>query len=61
MLPGQTVEDWAKVSDRLCQTFGAEDCRVRSVTGRPHELELWFLTRRPADEPVQPIDDRPSR
>jgi S-DNA-T family DNA segregation ATPase FtsK/SpoIIIE len=55
MLPGQTVEDWAKVSDRLCQTFGAQDCRVRSVTGRPHELELWFLTADPLVKPVDPV------
>ena len=40
MLPGQTVEDRAKVSHRLCQTFGAQYCRVRTVKGRPHELEL---------------------
>lgn len=55
MLPGQTVEDWAKVSDRLCQTFGAEDCRVRSVKGRRHELELWFLIADPLVDPVDPL------
>ena len=55
MLPGQTVEQWARVSDGLCQTFGAQDCRVRSVQRRPHELELWFLTRDPLTEPVQPL------
>jgi len=54
MLPGQTVEDWAKVSDRLCQTFGAQDCRVRTVQGRPHELELWFLTSDPLVVTVEP-------
>ncbi len=55
MLPGQTVEDWAKVSDRLCQTFGAQDCRVRSVAHQPHELELWFLTADPLTDPVPPL------
>ena len=55
MLPGQTVEDWAKVSDRLCQTFGALDCRVRSVKRRPHELELWFLTADPLTGFVAPF------
>lgn len=55
MLPGQTVTDWAKVSDRLRQTFGAQDCRVRSVRRRPHELELWFLTSDPLTEPVAPL------
>jgi S-DNA-T family DNA segregation ATPase FtsK/SpoIIIE len=51
MLAGQVVEDWGKVSDRLCQTFGAQDCRVRSVPGRPHEIEAWFLI----DDPLQHI------
>ncbi|WP_375430164.1 FtsK/SpoIIIE domain-containing protein [uncultured Friedmanniella sp.] len=55
MLPGQTLEDWAKVADRLCQTFGAQDCRVRTVPERPHLLELWFLTRDPLTQPVQPL------
>ena len=36
MLPGQTVEDYAMVADRLAQTFGAEACRVRSVPKRRH-------------------------
>jgi S-DNA-T family DNA segregation ATPase FtsK/SpoIIIE len=56
MLAGQTVEDWAKVADRLCQTFGAQDCRVRSVPGRPHEVELWFVINDPLQEIVQPQD-----
>ena len=59
MLPGQTVEDWGKVSDRLCQTFGAQDCRVRSITGRPDELELWLLTADPLVEPVAPVPAGP--
>jgi hypothetical protein len=54
MLAGQVVEDWGKVSDRLCQTFGAQDCRVRSVPGRPHEIEAWFLTNDPLQEVVEP-------
>ena len=56
MLAGQVVDDGAKVSERLCQTFGAQDCRVRSVPGRPHEVELWFLTNDPLQEIVQPQD-----
>jgi len=52
MLAGQVVEDWGKVSDRLCQTFGAQDCRVRSVPGRPHEIEAWFLVRDPLQHVV---------
>lgn len=55
MLPGQTIDDWAKVSDRLCQTFGAQDCRVRSIPRKPHELELWFLTADPLLEPIAPL------
>ena len=54
MLAGQIVEDWGKVSDRLCQTFGSQDCRVRSVPGRPHEVEAWFLIQDPLQQIVQP-------
>jgi S-DNA-T family DNA segregation ATPase FtsK/SpoIIIE len=54
MLAGQVVEDWGKVSDRLCQTFGAQDCRVRSVSGRPHEVEAWFLINDPLQQVVTP-------
>ena len=31
MLPGQTLDDYAAVADRLAQTFGVQACRVRSV------------------------------
>ena len=55
MLPGQTQADWAKVVDRLCQTFGAQDARVRSVVDRPHELDLWFLTADPLLSEVTPL------
>jgi S-DNA-T family DNA segregation ATPase FtsK/SpoIIIE len=54
MLAGQVVEDWGKVSDRLCQTFGAQDCRVHSVPGRPHEIEAWFLINDPLQQVVKP-------
>jgi S-DNA-T family DNA segregation ATPase FtsK/SpoIIIE len=54
MLAGQVIDDWGKVSDRLCQTFGAEDCRVRSVPGRPHEVDLWFLIHDPLQAIVPP-------
>ena len=54
MLAGQVVEDWGKVSDRLCQTFGAHDCRVRSVPGRPHEIEAWFLINDPLQQVIRP-------
>ena len=60
MLAGQVVEDWGKVSDRLCQTFGAQDCRVRSVPGRPHEIEAWFLINDPLQQVVQPQRPRGS-
>jgi DNA segregation ATPase FtsK/SpoIIIE, S-DNA-T family len=55
MLPGQTATDWADNAPRLAQTFGALDCRVRSVPGRVHDLELWFLTTDPLTAPVQPF------
>ncbi len=34
MLPGQTLDDYAAVADRLGQTFGTLDCRIRSVPRR---------------------------
>ena len=58
MLAGQVVEDWGKAADRLCQTFGAHDCRVRSVPGRPHEVELWFLISDPLGAVVEPQQDQ---
>ena len=54
MLAGQVVEDWAKVSGRLCQTFGAIDCRVGAVPGRPHDVELSFLIQDPLTQVIQP-------
>ena len=54
MLAGQVVVDWGKVSDRLCQTFGAQDCRIRSILGRPHEVEAWFLINDPLQQVVEP-------
>lgn len=34
MLPGQRVQDFVDVADRLAQTFGAHDCRVRTTATR---------------------------
>jgi S-DNA-T family DNA segregation ATPase FtsK/SpoIIIE len=56
MLPGQRVEDYAAVADRLAQTFGAQDCRVRSIRKRRHLVELWFLINDPLEAVVQPLD-----
>jgi S-DNA-T family DNA segregation ATPase FtsK/SpoIIIE len=53
MLPGQVFDDWAAQGERLAQTFGAQDCRVRTTKIR-HRLELWFLTDDPLTEPVTP-------
>jgi len=60
MLPGQTVEDYAVVGDRLAQTFGANAVRVRSVPARPHHVELWLLTVDPLTAVVEPlpVDDQ---
>ena len=60
MLPGQTVEDYAAVADRLAQTFGASAVRVRSVPARPHHVELWLLTADPLTAVVEPlpVDDQ---
>ena len=56
MLPGQTVSDWAANAPRLAQTFGALDCRVRSVPRRAHDLALWFLSSDPLTAPVALFD-----
>lgn len=56
MLPGQTVEQWSLAAPRLAQTFGAAECRVRTVSGRPHELLLWLLIRDPLHAVVEPFD-----
>jgi S-DNA-T family DNA segregation ATPase FtsK/SpoIIIE len=56
MLPGQTQPDWASNGQRLAQTFGAVDCRTRSVPGKVHELVLWFLTADPLKQPVPPFE-----
>lgn len=60
MLPGQTVEDYAAVGDRLAQTFGATAVRVRSVPQRPHHVELCLLTADPLTGVVEPlpVDDQ---
>lgn len=55
MLPGQTVDDYAAVSDRLAQTFGAIACRVHTVPRRVHEVELCLLTTDPLTQVVQPL------
>lgn len=52
MLPGQTLEDWSSAAPRLAQTFGALECRVRSVAGRVHDLVLWFVTADPLSTPI---------
>jgi S-DNA-T family DNA segregation ATPase FtsK/SpoIIIE len=54
MLAGQVIEDWGKVSGRLCQTFGGIDCRVAAVPGKPHDVALTFLIKDPLDRIVQP-------
>ena len=59
MLPGHTLDDYAAVADRLGQTFGTFDCRIRSVPRRVHELELWLLIADPLDHIVDPFDAEP--
>lgn len=55
MLPGQVLEDWAQNAPRLAQTFGSQECRVRTVKRRPHQLELWFLASDPLYTDVVPF------
>ena len=59
MLPGQTVEDYSTVAERLAQTFGAEACRVRSIPKRRHLVELWLLIIDPLEQTVAPFDPDP--
>jgi S-DNA-T family DNA segregation ATPase FtsK/SpoIIIE len=56
MLPGQLLTDWACSAPRLAQTFGALDCRVRTVPKRSHDLALWFLATDPLTAPVAPFE-----
>ena len=56
MLAGQVVDDFGRAAERLGQTFGSIDTRVRSVPGRPHEVECWFLKRDPLHQVVEPFD-----
>lgn len=56
MLPGQVLEDWAQCAPRLAQTFGAQECRVRTVARRKHDLDLWFLVTDPLATEVRPFD-----
>lgn len=51
MLPGQVFEDWSTRAERLAQTFGAQECRVRTTRTR-HRLELWFLIDDPLTSPI---------
>lgn len=55
MLPGQVLEDWADNAPRLAQTFGTQECRVRTVAGRRRDLELWFLVEDPLTAEVPPF------
>jgi S-DNA-T family DNA segregation ATPase FtsK/SpoIIIE len=56
MLPGQTLDDYAAVADRLGQTFGTLDCRIHTVPHRVHEVELWLLVHDPLAAVVEPFD-----
>lgn len=54
MLPGQRVQDYVDVADRLAPTFGATDCRVRT-TKNPQKVQLWLLIRDPLAGLVDPF------
>ena len=58
MNPGQRPEDWANNADRLTQTFGALNCRI-TTTGKPHWLQLMFLTNDPLTQSVDPYPPEP--
>jgi DNA segregation ATPase FtsK/SpoIIIE, S-DNA-T family len=61
MLPGQVVEDYTEVTERLAQTFDATECRVRTDPKHRDQLILWFLVHDPFTEPIAPFqpDDPP--
>jgi DNA segregation ATPase FtsK/SpoIIIE, S-DNA-T family len=54
MLPGQVVEDYAEIADRLAQTVGAAECRVRTDPKHRDRGVLWFLVKDPLTERVAP-------
>jgi S-DNA-T family DNA segregation ATPase FtsK/SpoIIIE len=58
MLPGQVLDDWTTVAPRLAQTFGAQDCRVRTTRHR-QQLQLWFLVADPLTATVAPFEPDP--
>ena len=58
MLPGQRMQDFVDVADRLAPTFGAIDCRVRSCRN-PQRVQLWLLVRDPLTAVVPPFDPAP--
>ena len=60
MLPGQVLDDWTANAPRLAQTFGAQECRVRTTKHR-QQLELCFLIRDPLTDPVPPLKPEPGR
>lgn len=55
MLAGQQVQDYVDGADRLAQTFGASDCRVRTMRNA-HRVQLWLLIRDPLTAVVAPFD-----
>jgi DNA segregation ATPase FtsK/SpoIIIE, S-DNA-T family len=54
MLPGQRMQDFVDLADRLYPTFGAVDCRVRT-TKNPHKVQLWLLINDPLNAVVDPF------
>ena len=54
MLPGQRVQDFVDLADRIAPTFGVHDCRVRTCRN-PHKVQLWLLVRDPLDALVDPF------
>lgn len=52
MLPGQTVESWAKVGSSLAASFNARDARVEGVPGRLDQVQVTFLKKDPLTKAV---------
>jgi S-DNA-T family DNA segregation ATPase FtsK/SpoIIIE len=55
LLAGQVIDDYAAVADRLAQTFGAVECRVRRDPRWRNRIVLWLLVRDPLVRLVPPF------
>jgi S-DNA-T family DNA segregation ATPase FtsK/SpoIIIE len=55
MLPGHTVEAWAKAGEQMAQTFGVEAVRAYPVRGQVRQVELRCRVNDPLRATVAPL------